>query len=985
MIKKMLLDIKQYIEDNELRKVTSTNIQTAGKFDDAGLYSTKIFGLQGSRKWRETFAYFDLNCKILHPVLFEIAKRRCSALIKLLEGTYSINRSNKKPEVLKDGSGAWGMYYFIENADEAIKALLELKELTDSARRLLNYILKNKEYSFIEQFLVIPPAYRPARIEFRKMELPEVTEKYIAAMNAANLIHGISPTSSIYNRISLQIQERIYELYQEIREGVKGKGGVIRKSLLGKTLDFSGRAVIVGDPTILPDHIGIPFRMSLSIFKPFIIHYSLNDFKSNWQDIGISPTIMTISKIIDEMIEGSVEIQSEVENLMREIINKIIKEKVVLAKRDPALHKSNVRAFWPTIVEDSAIHLNPLLTKGFGADFDGDQMAIYFPLTEAAQKEAKEKMLVGTSSLEAPSGGLTLIVQNDLILGIYYMSLPPDKNEKEIVVENHLEKLKELMFDKSNPQYPVKVNNKSTSVGRAILENILHEEINEPMKKKEINAMIMRIYNKVSDEEMTNILHELTKISVIVPTIVGKEMTPMNFLLPSELKEEKDKAFNSPNPSEALAEITNKLLKNMQVDDSLLYDLVDSGARGNQSQIQQTVVAKGYVEDISGKTIEKPIKNSINDGMTPDEYFEGAIGARKGIIDRSQNTATTGYLQRQYVYALASVKFDPSVKSCGTKNFFKIKIEDEKTARAFLGRYLSNGKLIKSIDEIMGKNIEVYSPLYCTSPKICRKCIGEHAIKSIAGSTNLGIIAGQIMGERGTQLTLSTMHTGGASEIKNFMDEDTDLKSIVKQEGIDIISLTDLTIEFEEDDIYGIDSNEYLISKFKIKSKEYDIDLDLDYLFTIILPSSDNLLYEDDKYIIEFEPESIIGSMKNATTSFTGAAERVIKTLNNKRLINEDLVMEIFYIYAYANAIREIWPIEVLCSQLHRDPDKPSFPWRLSGMKKSPLRIGVKQVSLLENWKRGAQFENVSNAFHYAILYGEETASSSDLDNLASL
>lgn len=982
----MLLNIKEYIEENELKKVTSTNIQTAGKFDDAGLYSNKIFGYQGSRKWRETFAYFDLNCKIIHPVLFEIAKRRCSALIKLLEGKYSVNRSNKKPEIMKDSSGAWGMNYFVENVDEANEALLQLKELTDSARRLLNYISKHKETAFIEQYLIIPPTYRPARIEFRKMQLPEITEKYIAAMNAANLIYGISPTSSMYNKISLQVQDRIYELYQEIREGVKGKSGVIRKSLLGKTLDFSGRAVIVGDPKILPDHIGIPFRMALSIFKPFIIHHSMNDFKSQWQNIGISPTIMTVSRILDEMVEGSVEIKSEVEKLIRKIIDEIIKDKVVLAKRDPALHKSNVRAFWPTIVEDSAIHLNPILTKGFGADFDGDQMAIYLPLTETAQREAKEKMLVGNSSLEAPAGGLTLVVQNDLILGIYYMSLPPDTNEKEIVIENNLEKLKNLMFEKSNPSYPVKVNNKKTSVGRAILENILKEEITEPMKKREINAMLMKIYNKVSDKEMTEMLHELSKISVIVPTIVGKEMTPMSFVLPSELEEEKMNAFTSANPSEELEKITNKLLKNMEVNDSLLYDLIESGARGNPSQIQQTVVAKGYVEDITGKTIEKPIKNSINDGMTPDEYFEGAIGARKGIIDRSQNTATTGYLQRQYVYSLASVKFDPSLKSCGTKKFFKIKIEDEKTARAFLGRYLSNGKIIKSIEDIMGKNIEVYSPLFCTSPKICRKCIGEHAVNSIAGSTNLGIIAGQIMGERGTQLTLSTMHTGGASEVKNFLTEDNDLNNVVKQEGLDIIAITDLQIEFDENDIHGIDSNEYLVSKFTIKSKEYNIELDLDYLFTIIISSSDDILYEDEKYIISFNSGLLIGSMKNATTSFTGAAERVIKTLNNKRLINEDLVMEIFYIYAYANAIREIWPIEILCSQLHRDPDKPAFPWRLSGMNKSPLRIGVKQVSLLENWKRGAQFENISNAFHYAILYGEEeTAITSDLDNLANL
>jgi hypothetical protein len=981
----MLLDINKYIEENELKEVTSTNITTAGKFDDTGLYSNKIFGLQGSKKWRDTFAYFELNSTVIHPVIYEIAKRRCSALIKLLDGRFSVNRSNKEPEIMKDSSGSFGMNYFVENADEAIEALLHLKDITDSARKLLSYIGKNKEIVFIDKYLIVPPAYRLARIEFRQMEIPEMTEKYLAALTSAQLVQGMSPESSMYNKIALQIQERLYEVYQEIREHVKGKTGVIRKSLLGKTLDFSGRAVIVGDPHILPDHIGIPFRMAIAIFKPFVIYRSTHTFKQDWMNINISPSLMTISKIIDTMVEGSKEITSEAESVIRKILNEIITEKVIIAKRDPALHKMNLRAFWPTIVEDSAIHLNPVLTKGFGADFDGDQMAVYLPLTEAAQKEAREKMLVGESSLEAPGGGLSLVVQNDLILGIYYMSMPPNKNNKEIVVDDHIEQLKKLMFSKSDPTYPVKVNKKSTSVGRAILENILNVEITEIMKKKEINSILTKIYNKVSDKEMVKILNDLTKISVMIPTIIGKQMTPSDFNLPEELKQEKEDAFKQSNPSEALAAVTQKLLNNMHANDSLLYDLIDSGARGNSAQIQQTVVAKGYVEDIDGKTIDKPIKSSINDGMTPDEYFEGAIGARKGIIDRSQSTATTGYLQRQYVYALASVKFDPSQKYCGTKKYFKVIIEDEKMAKGFLGRYLSNGKIIRSVDEIIGKTIEVYSPLYCTSPKLCRRCLGEHAINSINSVENIGIVAGQIIGERGTQLTLSTMHTGGAAELPNFMEEDTDLQFIVKQDGADIIALTDIVIEFDENEITGSNSNEYLVSVFKLKSKNYDIDFDLDYIFTIIIPSNDNVDYIDGKFIISFDKDTTIGSLKNATKSFTGAADKVIKTLNNRKLINDELVLEIFYIYAYSNAIREIWPIEVLASQLHRDPDNPSIPWRLSGMKKEPMRVSVKQVALLESWKRGAQFENVSNAFHYAILYGEDTASTSDLDELANL
>ena len=979
----MLLNINKFIEENGLKEVTSPQLLISNKFADDGLYSTKIFGQPGSRLWRNTYAYINLHCVILHPILYEIATRRCSALIKLFEGSISIHPNTK--EVLNNNSGNWGIDYFAQDTDTAVKALYTIKTLTESAKRLLSYILRHKTLAFVDKFIVLPPAYRPVIIKNQRIQTPPITDRYVDIISTSKLILTIpSETGSIYKRTLNDMQVKMYNLFKELRSRIKGKGGLIRQSLLGKTLDFSGRAVIVGDPHIKPNEIGVPYTMAVTLFKPFIIHHALHTYNKHFQEKNIEPTIMSINKLLQDIADGK-NIDPEVNKIIRNIVEQIAEEKVVLAKRDPALHKLNVRAFKPVIVDDSSIHIHPTVTKGFGADFDGDQMAIYLPITEAAQKEAKNKMMVG-ESLIAPNGEMNLILQNDLVFGIYYLSQPPN-DDKPITTSDDLNALKKILISSSNTQTPVKINNKVTSVGRAILSNILKMDIDDVITKKNLNNILQSVYKQNGDKQTMDIIDQLTKISIIIPTIVGGHMTPMDFKLPDDLRAKKEEAFTKPNPAEELEKITDELLKRMQEAESIIADMIVSGARGNKSQLQNMTVAKGYVEDPEGKIIETPVKNAVNDGMTPDEYFLGAVGARKGIIDRSQNTSISGYLQRQYIYALSAVKFDPELKSCGTKRFLTITIDNEDLAKAFVGRYLSNGQEITNYKSIMDKQIEVYSPLYCTSLKLCRRCIGERAIRELSGATNVGILAAQTLGERGTQLTLSTMHKGGLAEIKRFVDEDADLVKLVKQDGTDIIALTDLQIEFDNDSIFGNDANEYLVSTFTIKSRDITIDLNLDYLFTIILPANDALSYDEEteRYTVYFDKDMIIGSVKNATTSFTGASARLEKTLNNKKLRNEDLVLAVFNIYNSAGAISEMWPIEVLCSQLQRDPSNPALLWRLSGMKREPLRVSLKQVALLENWKRGAQFENVSNALHYSILYGDDTHIESDLDNLMSL
>ena len=217
------------------------------------------------------------------------------------------------------------------------------------------------------------------------------------------------------------------------------------------------------------------------------------------------------------------------------------------------------------------------------------------------------------------------------------------------------------------------------------------------------------------------------------------------------------------------------------------------------------------------------------------------------------------------------------------------------------------------------------------------------------------------------------------------MSEDSRLANILTQDGNDIITKQKIIITFDEQDIRGVDVNEYLVQTFAIKTESEQIDFILPYDFTIVVPTRDNLIIKDKTYEVLFEENMICGSMKNSSQSITSAIADISKILNSRILVNEALVLKVHELFSTQTFI-PMWAIELLASQVARDPENLQFPYRLSGMKKDPVRVPIKQVALLENWKRGAAFENVSNAFHSAILNGtDETIVSSDLDNLLDL
>lgn len=1369
----MLLDINKFIEQEELKHITTSNLMIGDKFDTNGLFSNIIFGLVGSSKWRTNHAFIDLKCKVLHPLLYEIADRRCSTLVKFFNGELSI-LDNK---IIIGNSGDWGIQYFVDNVEQVVKLILNKGQITDSGATLMRYIVKNKKLAFIDKIIVLPPQFRPMHIENNRIELHPINDKYVNIINETQILSTSDKESKSYKELLFRIQLQVFEAYQILRDMIKGKMGIQRKSLLGKSMDFSARAVIVGDPTIPPDKVGVPFRMALSIFKPFIIYKSTTKYAPKWVELGITkPSILTIGNLVNMIKEGKKDlIDPKIISLLLEILKEICEEKVVILKRDPALHRLSLRAFYPTIVFTDSFHINPLLTDGFNADFDGDQMGIYLPLTEAAQNEAKEKMLV-SKNIWGPNGtSLTLEMKNDVVYGVYCLTAEP-KSEKVLKEKvSTINEMTSLMFKYADPTVLIEYKNRVTTVGRAIVEEIVGVPIDRQYKKKDINGLFAKLALKEKAESIMHKMHDLMQIAMVTPTIVGKSINIDQFEFPEKLKEKKEKAFLAENPSDALEAISKDVVKTLQQAESIVFDLYDSGSRGKLSNIQTQIVAKGYVEDADGTVIDKPVKSSLNDGLTSDEYMNVSTGGRKGIIDRSQMTAVSGYLTRQMVYCAASVKASKRIRDCGTKKYFELYTNDEKVAKSFIGRYTSNGQLIESVDEILGKSVKIRTPLYCTSPEICHKCLGEDVVTKVKAN-NIGILAAQILGERGSQLTMQTFHclkeemlllfkyqdvvmcmsfkklwdmiqsnveysgiqeekyvedlyvwdkdgytkvnkiirhpkqqdtemvmlatnggdfiisqdnhphmlalvekvcedcdtiyndpdiqkcsvcgsislkeqsnkhytmlsskdyvkskhcantvfpiwqdekkepftdpyllgvyvmngyidfdygkymteipicwsiahndedirnrllcilkettdvneicvkdititivdqkyasmfyencgknpknsslpadfiyysdetlskilcgiidgkgswlnskkcvsvtmislemtqqlhqilkkfdinhsidihrfngylndlkyviniypavedvsvfeyshllknivylnrkyngytnkdvitymktipytddyvydletethtlttngiwthnTGGAGSIKNFIMEDSRLANILTQDGNDIITKQKITIIFDEQDIRGVDVDEYLVQIFSIKTESEQIDFVLTYDFTILVPSREEVKVNGTTYEIEFEENMICGSMKNSSQSITSAIADISKILNSRILLNESLVLKIHELFSTQTFI-PMWAIEIIASQLARDPDNIQFPYRLSNMRKDPIRVPIKQVALLENWKRGAAFENVSNAFHNAILNGtDKSIVSSDLDDLLDL
>jgi len=582
---------------------------------------------------------------------------------------------------------------------------------------------------------------------------------------------------------------------KSLSDMLKGKQGRFRQNLLGKRVDYSGRSVIVAGPELTMDQCGLPKMMALELFKPFVIGQLIdNEYAHNIRSAT-------------RMIEMG-------ETVVWDALDNVIKGKYVLLNRAPSLHRLSIQAFQPILIEGKAIQLNPLVCKGFNADFDGDQMAVHLPLSAEAQYEAKTIMASSKNLLKPADGSPILHIEQDIVLGCYYLTYDKFANDN-LAVKNYSGLEEALMAFDSNQirlQDKIKINfrgeDRTSTLGRFLFNEIFPADLpfqDVAMTKKKLQSVMSYAYSTFGQDATARIADDLKVLGFNYATVSGLSMGMSDFTeidgLSKRIESAEDQdAQISHQYSEGLitnderyrltidnwmqtdSQIQEMLNKQFIEQDTSMSLVVLSGSRGSIGQVKMTVGTVGIQVDTTGKAIELPIKSNYKSGLTPLEYFTAARGARKGLIDTALKTADSGYLTRrlvdvsQDVFTVEDEANDPG--------FSKFRSDAEEIGVSYssrlIGRYAAqkvDGYLKKGelITEEIGLAIEadskvdgvkIMSVLSSANVRgIPQKSYGVDPATGdlVKAHHPVGVIAAQSIGEPGTQLTLNTFHSAGVA------------------------------------------------------------------------------------------------------------------------------------------------------------------------------------------------------------------------------
>ncbi len=692
--------------------------------------------------------------------------------------------------------------------------------------RLVKHFLKKNlrpEWMFLTILPVLPPDLRPmVALDGGRYATSDLNDLYRRVINRNNRLKKLqelrAPEVIIRNERRM-LQEAVDALIdntahsgkqpmsssqkrplRSLSDILKGKKGRFRQNLLGKRVDYSGRSVIVVGPELKIDECGLPRKMALELFKPFVIHELIE------------------KDIVHNIKTANLLIQQEPPEVWA-ALEEVIKGKYVLLNRAPTLHRLGIQAFRPKLVEGLAIQLPPLVCGGFNADFDGDQMAVHLPLSEEAQQEAKERMAANRNLLKPAAGESIAHLTQDIVLGIYYLTkeIPFQENKELKIFSDEKETLLALENKKIALQEIIKVrpekSNKiiETTAGRLIFNSIMpvdFEFVNKVLRKKDIKNIAFRLINDYGMEIAGNILDEIKKLAFEYATISGISWGMDDLQIPAkkkeiidhaekrtiEVKKEYEEGLLSESERKAkISEFWTKARERIRAlipetldPDGSVYTIIDSGSRGSWDQPLQMSGIKGLVQNPKGEIIELPIKSSYKEGFNPLEYFISTHGSRKGSTDTALKTSHSGYLTRRLVDV--SQEIIVREDDCGTKEGITIYRKDGlKYGHQFKDRIFgrtalkdikdAKGNIIVKKDEIINRklaekidaeqsieSIEVRSPITCKSSHgVCAKCYGLDLAtnKPVEKGTAVGVIAAQSIGEPGTQLTMRTFHIGG--------------------------------------------------------------------------------------------------------------------------------------------------------------------------------------------------------------------------------
>ncbi len=585
---------------------------------------------------------------------------------------------------------------------------------------------------------------------------------------------------------------------KSLSDMLRGKQGRFRQNLLGKRVDYSGRSVIVSGPTLKMDECGLPKMMALELFKPFVI------------GILIERELAHNVKVAGRMIEAG---DSEVWDALDEAI----KNKFVLLNRAPTLHRLGVQAFRPILIEGKAIQLHPLVCKGFNADFDGDQMAVHLPLSDAAQEEARTLMAANRNLLKPSDGNAIIYIAHEMVMGIYYMTFEryTEKSDKAF------SSLDEATFAYEDGlirlQTPIRISINGelleTTIGRALFNEVLPkgmDYINETFDNKKIEQLMTTIFGRFGEEAAAEVADKVKNLGFHYATASGLSTGLEDYKIPeekaqllsggekraSDISRQFDEGLINENERHRLTiETWRKVNDDMQdvlkekfnEEDNSTTITVVSGARAKLSAVSQIAGMLGLRQDVYGNTIELPVKSNYKEGLSSVEYFIDARGSRKGLVDTALKTADSGYLTRRLVDVAQDIFTIED--DCGDNSGLTIShTESEAIGEDFFARLVGRAvakdikhdrKTIVSAGTIITKadteniakaeidQVQLRSVLKCRSLRgICRACYGLDLGRGhmVDMRVPVGVIAAQAVGEPCTQLTLRTFHAGGVAE-----------------------------------------------------------------------------------------------------------------------------------------------------------------------------------------------------------------------------
>jgi DNA-directed RNA polymerase subunit beta' len=802
-------------------------------------------------------------------------------------------------------------------SDTKKKKLVKRLKVVEALRKSGN----KPEWMILTILPVIPPDLRPLVPldggRFATSDLNDLYRRVINRNNRLKRLQELNAPEIIIRNEKRMLQEAVDVLFDNGRRGraitgtnkrplrslsdmLKGKQGRFRQNLLGKRVDYSGRSVVTVGPDLRLHQCGLPKKMAIELFKPFIYNRLLEK--------GYVTTVKSAKKMVEKETAE-----------VWDALDEVVREYPVILNRAPTLHRLGMQAFEPVLIEGKAIRLHPLVCTAFNADFDGDQMAVHIPLSIEAQTEARVLMMSTNNILSPANGSPIIIPSQDIVLGIYYLTRAKNEVKGEGMTFSCPDEVRSAIDAGAidlHARIKVRINSglKDTTTGRIILSEIVPQEIdfdmvNKLMNKKELTNLIDYCYRLCGDKTTILLCDRLKDLGFKYATISGLSFAVGNMIIPENKKRivsqaDKDvlkiqkqymdglitdgERYNKVVDiwAQATEKIASEMLKGISTEEvsaadgkkrkiesfNPIYMMADSGARGSAVQLRQLAGMRGLMAKPSGEIIETPITANFREGLTVLQYFISTHGARKGLADTALKTANSGYLTRRLVdvaqdciitehdcetvdgvYVSALMEGGEIIETAGERVLGRVALQNIKDP--FTGEVIVKANeeideaLVEKIDHAGIERVNIRSVLTCRSKHgVCAKCYGRdlaHGHLVNIGEA-VGIVAAQSIGEPGTQLTMRTFHIGGTAKFDEHSTLEAHHDGVIQFVNLNTVKTRegDLVVMRRHGEVHVLDEQKRSRGKYPLSYGAH-------------LKVSDNSPVKKGQLIAEWDPFSI--------------------------------------------------------------------------------------------------------------------------------